>query len=156
MDKTNAMRILDRAKIDYKVYEYEHSEGFVDGESVARRLNQDVGKVFKTIVTVANTREYLVVMLPVNKEIDLKAVARVFNVKSVEMINVKDITKVTGYIRGGCSPVGMKKQFRTVIDNSALQYDTFIFSAGKIGMQVEIPVRDIERVANVVFEAVTQ
>ena len=114
IQKTNAMRFLDQHKVEYEAHSYDHKEGDpVDGVHVAHILNQPVEKVYKTLVTQANTKEFLVYMLPVEKELDLKKCAKVAGVKSCEMIHVKDINKITGYIRGGCSPLGMKKQFRT-------------------------------------------
>lgn len=106
-------------------------------------LNQPVEKVYKTLVTVSNTKEYLVYMIPVEKELDLKKCAKVAGVKSCEMIHVKDINKITGYIRGGCSPLGMKKQFRTFMYEDSLNQDTIYFSAGKIGMQIEMDPKDL-------------
>lgn len=155
MDKTNAMRILDKAKIEYKTYEYEHKEGFVDGVSVAERLGQDVKKVFKTIVAIGANREYLVIVLPVDKEINFKAAAKAFGVKSAEPIKVTEITKVTGYIRGGCSPIGMKKLYRTVIDSSCKELTTVIVSAGKIGMQIELPVDKFISLINATVSDIT-
>ena len=139
IQKTNAMRFLDQHKVEYLAHTYEHKDGDpVDGVHVANVLNQPVEKVYKTLVTISNTKEYLVYMLPVEKELDLKKCAKVAGVKSCEMIHVKDINKITGYIRGGCSPLGMKKQFRTFIDEDVLNQDKIYFSAGKIGMQIEM------------------
>ncbi len=127
MNKTNAMRILDSKKIKYNTYEYPHEEGVaVDGVTVANLLNQDVNKVFKTLVLVGNDKKYYVAVVPVEAELDLKLCAKEFNVKSLEMIHVKDINNITGYIRGGCSPIGMKKAFPTIMDISALDYDNVI------------------------------
>ena len=135
--KTNAMRILESAKIEYEVYTYE-SGGDFDGTSVANKIGKEPERVFKTLVTVAASKNYYVFVIPVISELDLKAAAKSVGEKSVEMIAVKEINKVTGYIRGGCSPIGMKKQYVTVIDSSSLEYDAIIFSAGKIGYQVEV------------------
>ena len=135
--KTNAMRNLEINKIEYNVYTYDSNSDF-DGCRVAQKIGKDPGQVFKTLVTVAPSKKYYVFVIPVLHELDLKACATSVNEKSVEMIPVKDINKVTGYIRGGCSPIGMKKQFLTVIDESALRFDKIIFSAGKIGYQVEV------------------
>ncbi len=142
MIKTNAMRMLDKAKINYKTHEYENN-GFVDGVTIASKMGMDVTRVFKTLVTVAPSKNYYVFVIPVAKELNLKACATVVGEKSVEMIHVKDITKVTGYIRGGCSPIGMKKQFNTVICESCLNYETIVFSAGKIGYQIEMNPKDL-------------
>ena len=139
IQKTNAMRFLDQHKVVYEAHTYEHKENDpVDGIHVANILNQPVEKVYKTLVTISNTKEYLVYMIPVEKELDLKKCAKVAGVKSCEMIHVKDINKITGYIRGGCSPLGMKKQFRTFMYEDALNQETIYFSAGKIGMQIEM------------------
>ena len=150
MDKTNAMRILDQKKIKYNTYEYPHEDGVcVDGETVAKLLNQDPNKVFKTLVTIGNDKRYYVCVIPVMKELDLKAAAKLFNVKSLEMIHVKDINQITGYIRGGCSPIGMKKVFPTIIDISSKNYDNIIFSGGKIGLQIEMNPIDLEKVLRI-------
>ncbi|WP_419006566.1 Cys-tRNA(Pro) deacylase [Holdemanella porci] len=139
IQKTNAMRFLDQYKVEYEAHTYEHKDGDpVDGVHVANMLHQPVEAVYKTLVTQANTKEYLVYMLPVEKELDLKKCAKIAGVKSCEMIHVKDINKITGYIRGGCSPLGMKKQFRTFIEKDCLNQDKIYFSAGKIGMQIEM------------------
>lgn len=135
--KTNAMRILETNKIEYSVYTYD-ANGDFDGCSVAEKIGKEPDQVFKTLVTVAPSKNYYVFVIPVVNELDLKACAASVKEKSVEMIPVKDINKVTGYIRGGCSPIGMKKQYVTVIDESCGLFDTIVFSAGKIGYQVEI------------------
>lgn len=135
--KTNAMRMLDTANVSYETYTYE-SDGDFDGQSVAKKIGKDPAQVFKTLVTASPSKNYYVFVLPVLHELDLKAAAKAVGEKSVEMIAVKDINKVTGYIRGGCSPIGMKKQFITVIDDSCLLFDTIIFSAGKIGYQLAV------------------
>lgn len=135
--KTNAMRILETAKIKYNTYTYE-SNGDFDGQSVADKIGKTPDMVYKTLVTVSTTKNHYVFVIPVNCELDLKSAAKSVGEKAVEMIPVKDINKVTGYIRGGCSPIGMKKQYVTVIDDSCLKLDTMVFSAGKIGYQVEI------------------
>ncbi len=135
--KTNAMRILDSGKIDYNVYTYD-ADGDFDGQSVAKKIGIEPERVYKTLVTAAPSKNYYVFVVPVLNELDLKACAKAVGEKSVEMIQVKDINKVTGYIRGGCSPIGMKKQYKTVIDDSCLKFDAIVFSAGKIGYQVEV------------------
>lgn len=140
--KTNAMRILDTAKIPYCMYTYE-SDGAIDGVSVAEKIGKSAELVYKTLVTQAQSREYCVFVLPVAAELDLKAAARAVGEKSVEMIKVADINKITGYVRGGCSPIGMKKDYKTVIDDSCLALNTFIISAGKIGLQIELQPRDL-------------
>ena len=143
--KTNAMRILDRQKISYQVLQYECSE-FIDGMHSAELTGAPVEQSFKTLVAKGKSGQYYVFVLPIAKEVDLKKAARTVGEKSVEMIHVKDITAVTGYVRGGCSPIGMKKQFTTTIDKSAGEHEKIIFSAGKIGYQVEVALADLEKV----------
>lgn len=138
INKTNAMRELDKYNIEYEVLTYDHGKDAVAGDVVASMLDEDPEKVFKTLVTQANTKEYLVFMLPVDHELDLKKAAALAGVKKVEMIPVKDITKITGYVRGGCSPLAMKKKFRTHINESVLNKDFIYFSGGKIGLQIKL------------------
>ncbi|MEG2935588.1 MAG: Cys-tRNA(Pro) deacylase [Clostridium sp.] len=154
--KTNAMRILDKEKIKYEVYTYENKNGKIDGISVAHKLNQDVNKVFKTLVTKGSSKEYYVFVIPVEKELSLKAAAKVVGEKAVEMIKVEEINKVTGYIRGGCSPVGMKKSYTNVIDKSCEDFKTIIVSGGKIGCQIEINTEDLIGLINGKVEEITQ
>lgn len=142
-DKTNAMRIADRAKVAYTAHTYDHSDGRIDGLAIAEKTGQDPARVFKTLVTKGAGGGYFVFMVPVACELDLKAAARAAGQKSVEMIAVKDINKVTGYIRGGCSPIGMKKDYPTVLDVSALAYDAILFSGGRIGTQIEMAPGDL-------------
>ena len=141
--KTNVMRLLDKAKITYKAHTYDHSDGAIDGAAVAEKMGQNPEQVFKTLVTKGAGRDYYVFVVPVLKELDLKKAAKSVGEKHVEMIHVKDINKVTGYIRGGCSPIGMKKQFVTVFDKSAENIETIIVSAGKIGYQIELAPKDL-------------
>lgn len=136
--KTNVMRILDAAKIPYHPYYYEHKDGKIDGVSVARKLGQNIDQVYKTLVTRGAGGDYFVFVVPVAKELNLKAAAKSVGEKSVEMIHVAEINKITGYIRGGCSPVGMKKQFRTVIDESCRNVASMCVSGGRVGTQVEV------------------
>lgn len=143
--KTNVMRILDKAKIPYHAYFYEHEDGAIDGISVAHKLGQNVEQVFKTLVTRGSSHDFFVFVVPVAKELHLKAAAKSVGEKSVEMIHVSDMNKVTGYIRGGCSPIGMKKQFRTVVDSSCETLSAMIVSGGKIGTQVELAPQDLLR-----------
>lgn len=154
--KTNAMRILDKEKINYVVYTYENKDGKIDGVSVAHKLNQDVNKVFKTLVTKGVSNEYYVFVIPVEKELSLKAAAKVVGEKSVDMIKVEEINKVTGYIRGGCSPVGMKRVYTTVIDKSCENFEAIIVSGGKIGCQIEINPKDLIQLINGKTEEITQ
>lgn len=136
--KTNAMRILDAKKIEYKSHQYSGDDGAIDGISVAAKMGMPTEQVFKTLVTQAPSKQYYVFVIPVAEELDLKAAAKAVGEKAVEMIKVADINKVTGYIRGGCSPIGMKKFFKTVIHTSVRDVDTFFVSAGKIGYQLEL------------------
>ena len=133
--KTNAMRILDRMKIPYTLNQYQCDE-FIDGVHVADLLGQSYDESFKTIVTIGKSRSYYVFALPIDKEIDLKKAAKVVGEKNLELLPVKDINKVTGYIRGGCTPIGMKKQYKTVFDESVLAQEKVYVSGGRIGTQV--------------------
>lgn len=142
--KTNAMRILDSAGISYKQHEYE-SDGFIDGVTVAHKVGIPAEKVFKTLVAQGASRAFYVFVIPVEKELNLKAAAKAVGEKSVELIKVADITKITGYVRGGCSPVGMKKAYRTVIDSACESLDTVVVSAGRLGVQIELPPADLCR-----------
>ncbi len=145
--KTNAMRMLERAKISYSAHEYPHEEGAaVDGATVAALTGQDPAKVFKTLVTQGADRNFYVFVIPVLAELDLKKAAKAAGVKSVSMLHVADLLKTTGYVRGGCSPVGMKKQFATVFDESCLAQDTILVSAGRIGTQIEAAPADLIKV----------
>lgn len=148
MIKTNALRLLDKQKIKYNTYEYDVSGGFIDGVSVAHSINQDVSRVYKTLVTQGHSREYFVFVIPVVYELDLKKAAALAEDKSVEMIPSKDITKVTGYIKGGCSPIGMKKPYKIFIDESIELIEQIICSAGKPGVQMELDINDIITVTN--------
>ena len=139
------MRILDQKKINYKSYDYSTS-GVISGMEVASVLNQDPNHVFKTLVTISNSKKYYVFDVPVNKELDLKKAATCVNEKSIEMVKSKDLLTLTGYVHGGCSMIGMKKMFTTVIDESIKNYETIIFSAGKIGYQVELSLTDLKKV----------
>ena len=141
--KTNVMRILDQKKVEYKTYHY---TDVISGMDVANTLNENPNQVFKTLVTVSNNKEYYVFLVPVSSELDLKKVAHAVNEKSVSMIKSKELLPLTGYIHGGCSPIGMKKQFKTVIDITAKEFETIIFSAGKIGYQVEVHLEDLKKV----------
>lgn len=141
--KTNVMRILDNSNINYNIYTYEVKDSAVDGISVANKLGVAVEKVFKTLVTKGHSGDFYVFVVPVAKELNLKAAAKRVGEKSVEMIKVSDMLKITGYIRGGCSPIGMKKNYNTVIDDSYLNLDKIIVSGGKIGFQVEIAPKDL-------------
>lgn len=136
MDKTNVMRLLDAKKIEYTPFEY--SSDITDGEEVARQLGEDARAVFKTLVTVTDKRAYAVFCVPVCGTLDLKRAAKAAGCKSVAMIHQKELEPLTGYIHGGCSPVGMKKRFPTFIDESAQNFAEIYVSAGKVGRQVRL------------------
>lgn len=140
--KTNAMRLLDKLKIPYDFRTYE-CESFIDGVRVAELLGQNPDMTFKTLVTVGKSAVYYVFVLPVNFEMDLKKCARAVGEKSIEPIHVRDLQSVTGYIRGGCSPIGMKKQFRTVIHESAKTLEAVMFSGGRPGLQLVLKPDDL-------------
>lgn len=135
--KTNAMRFLDKSRIEYTIQTYECDE-FIDGIHVAEKLNQPFDETFKTLIAQGKSGAYYCFLLPVAMELDLKKSAKSVGEKSVELLHVKDITKVTGYVRGGCTPIGMKKQFMTVIHNSAENLDLFYISGGRIGTQIKL------------------
>ncbi len=145
IEKTNVMRLLEQKKIDYKSYDYTDT-GVVSGADVAKALGQNPEQVYKTLVTQGATKNYYVFLVPVLKELNLKAGAKAVGEKSIAMIKSKDLLPLTGYIHGGCSPIGMKKQFKTVIDSSIHNFESIFFSAGKIGYQVEVAVKDLERI----------
>ena len=146
-DKTNVMRILDQKKIPYISHEY-LSTGAVSGPEVARALGEDPRIVFKTLVTVGKTGTNYVFVVPVEKELNLKKAAQASGEKSIAMIPQKELLPLTGYVHGGCSPIGMKKPFTVTIDESAARHDRIIFSAGKIGYQVEVALADLGRVVD--------
>lgn len=141
--KTNVMRVLEQKKIPYSVYTYPHGDGPVDGATVAELIGKDPKQVFKTLVTVGASKNHYVFVIPVLQELDLKRAAKAVGEKSISMIHVNELLALTGYVRGGCSPIGMKKQFKTVIDQSCDELDTIIVSAGKIGQQVELKPADL-------------
>ena len=143
--KTNVMRILDQNKVPYVCHDYTDSSTTV-GTEVAAVLNQDPNRVFKTLVTVGSSKTNYVFMVPVNRELHLKKAAQAVGEKSIEMIKSKELLPLTGYIHGGCSPIGMKKQFTTVADISASEFDVIMFSGGKIGYQVEVAMEDLKKV----------
>ena len=144
-EKTNVMRILDSKKIPYKSHCYLQT-GAVSGTEVAEALGEDPDQVFKTLVAVGTTKKNYVFVVPVCRELNLKKAAKAVGEKKIEMIKQKDLLPLTGYIHGGCSPIGMKKLFRTTFDGSAENFDTVIFSAGKIGYQVEVSPDDLKKV----------
>ncbi|MGV3465585.1 MAG: Cys-tRNA(Pro) deacylase [Heyndrickxia sp.] len=149
--KTNAMRILDKEKIDYSILTYNPDDGKIDGISVAEKMGRNTKEVYKTLITQGSSKQYFVFVIPVAEELDLKKAAKAVADKKVEMIPVKDITKVSGYIRGGCSPVGMKKLFPTFMDASADSLQNIIVSGGKIGVQIELTVADLLKIVHGTF-----
>lgn len=148
--KTNAMRFLDKNKVSYEMHLYE-SDGFMDGVSVAKKLSQPLEKTFKTLVAQGKTKNYYVFVLPVAEEVDMKKAAKAVGEKSVELLPVKELTVVTGYVRGGCSPIGMKKQFPTVIHESAKGQDTIMVSGGRLGSQIELNPAELAQVIRAEF-----
>lgn len=154
-DKTNVMRILDQKKINYVSHSYLDT-GAVSGIEVAEALGEDPGMVFKTLVTVGKSKVNYVFVVPVNKELNLKKAAQSVGEKSIEMIKSKELLPLTGYIHGGCSPIGMKKQFVTTIDKSAAKQERIIFSGGKIGYQVEVALEDLAKVIRFQLEDVAE
>ena len=136
------MRLLEQKKIPYRSHDYS-STGALSGTEVAAALSENPEKVFKTLVTVGKSKAYHVFVIPVGCELDLKKAAKAAGEKSIEMIKQKELLPLTGYIHGGCSPIGMKKQFETVVHETAAQFDTIFFSAGKIGWQVELSPSDL-------------
>ncbi|MCX4298672.1 MAG: Cys-tRNA(Pro) deacylase [Lachnospiraceae bacterium] len=150
VNKTNAMRILDTKKIPYKTYTYECDE-FIDAIQIADMLNLSHEKVYKTLVTQGNSKNYYVFVIPIAAELDMKKAAKSVKEKSVAMLHVKDINAVTGYIRGGCTAIGMKKQYVTRIDYSAINFDKIIVSGGKLGMQLELSPQDLAVASNAEF-----
>ncbi|NLL94116.1 MAG: Cys-tRNA(Pro) deacylase [Clostridiales bacterium] len=154
--KTNAMRILDRNKVKYEVNLYECDE-FIDGIHIADKLKQPYASTFKTLVTIGKSKNYYVFVIPIDKELDLKKAAVIVDEKNLEMIHVKDINSITGYIRGGCTPIGMKKQYKTVLHKTVLDFETVIISGGRLGTQIIIAPKDLvevtkSEVADIVVE----
>lgn len=154
--KTNVMRMLDKHKLKYNHYSYVDTDA-VSGLEVAAALGQNPDKVFKTLVTTGKSGEHYVFVIPAPKELDLKKAAHSVGEKSIEMLKLKDLLPLTGYVHGGCSPVGMKKFFKTTIDSSAKNFDTITFSAGKVGYQVEMSLSELDKIIrfqleDIVFE----
>lgn len=144
-EKTNAIRLLEQKKLTFKVHDYSQSD-VISGLDVANYLNENPDRVFKTLVTVGKSNNHYVFLVPVNRELDLKKAAQAVGEKNISMIKSKELLPLTGYIHGGCSPIGMKKFFTTTIDASAKDFDAIIFSAGKIGFQIEMSLTDLEKV----------
>ncbi len=153
--KTNVMRLLEREHIPYLAHEYPHGQDPIDGETVAALLGQDVQTVFKTLVTRGTDQNIYVFVIPVNQELDLKKAAKAAGVKSIAMLHVSELTKITGYVRGGCSPIGMKKKFPTFFDNSAKDQEHIIVSAGKIGYQIDLDPKALAQVTGGSFASLT-
>ena len=154
-EKTNVMRFLEQKKIPYQMHDYTES-GAIAGEDVARVLGENPDEVFKTLVTVGKSKQNYVFLVPVNKELNLKKSASAVGEKSIEMIKSKDLLGLTGYIHGGCSPIGMKKQFPTVVHNSAENMENILFSGGKIGVQVELKTEDFKKIINIKFADIAE
>ena len=152
-DKTNVMRLLDQKKIAYQSHTYE-PDATKTGEEIAGLLGEDVHKVFKTLVTQGKTGQYYVFVVPVNEELDLKKAAKAAKEKSIAMIKQKDLLPLTGYVHGGCSPIGMKKQFKTFIHKTAQDFETVYVSAGKVGFQIQLAPADLARAANSEFQEI--
>ena len=155
-EKTNVMRVLDQKKVPYTPHHYAHPDGAVDGASVAALIDKDPASVCKTLVTQGASKKYYVFVIPVLKELDLKAAAKAVREKSIEMIKQAQLFPLTGYVHGGCSPVGMKKQFPTVFDQSVEGLDTITVSAGKIGAQVEVAPAALAGLVRGTFAPVTK
>lgn len=154
-EKTNVMRILDQKKIEYLEHCYINTNA-ISGEEVASALGENPNQTFKTLVTIGHSKNYYVFLVPVNRELDLKKAAKAVNEKSIEMIKSKELLPLTGYIHGGCSPIGMKKQFQTIIDITANEFETIIFSGGKIGYQVELSLNNLRKVINFKLEDISK
>ncbi|USG64464.1 Cys-tRNA(Pro) deacylase [Brevibacillus ruminantium] len=149
--KTNVMRLLDKEKIAYNMLAYSTDDGKIDGVSVAHKIGREAGIVYKTLICQGSSKAYYVFVIPVEAELDLKKGARAIGEKKIEMIAVKDLLKVSGYVRGGCSPIGMKKAFPTLIEEKAQSLETIIVSGGSIGLQIEIKAEDLAKAAKAQF-----
>lgn len=145
-EKTNAVRLCDSHQVSYHLYEYDSSDGALDGMTVAAKIGRLPESVFKTLVTVGSSKSNYVFVIPVDSELDLKKAAKAVGEKHVEMIPMKDLLKTTGYVKGGCSPIGMKKSFQTVFDETLILLDEVIFSAGRIGLQLCIQTVDLDKI----------
>ncbi len=154
-EKTNVMRLLDAAGLEYKTWCYADTDA-VSGVEVADVLGQDRDQVFKTLVTVGRTKANYVFVIPVAEELDLRKAAAAVGEKNIEMIRSKELLPLTGYIHGGCSPIGMKKPFVTVLDETAQLFDTIIFSAGKIGYQVQLSPESLQQLVPFTYADLTQ
>ncbi|MBQ7959806.1 MAG: Cys-tRNA(Pro) deacylase [Clostridia bacterium] len=148
--KTNAVRIVEREKISFEAINYE-SDGFMEGTAIAEKLGMPFEQTFKTLVTKGKPGDFFVFVVPVSDELDLKKAAKAVGEKSVEMLPVKDLLNTTGYVRGGCSPIGMKKAFRTIIHQSSKNFDMIMFSGGRLGTQLKMSPLDLARVTGAEF-----
>ncbi|WP_374719067.1 Cys-tRNA(Pro) deacylase [Parageobacillus toebii] len=155
-EKTNAMRVLDKKMIPYNVITYDSRDGRIDGMSVVQKIGKDPQLVYKTLVTQGNSGNIYVFVIPVESELDLKKAAKITGEKNVALVPPKDIQKLTGYVRGGCSPIGMIKHYPTFIDSSASQVDHIIVSGGKIGVSIELSVKDLQSVTEATFQDVVK
>lgn len=154
--KTNVMRLLDQKKTTYRAHSYPHGDTAVDGLTVAGLIGKAPESVFKTLVARGASKNILVFVIPVCCELDLKRAARAAGEKSVEMIHVSEINAITGYVRGGCSPLGMKKQYKTILDSSCLSLESIVVSAGRIGSQVELSPQDLIRLTHAATGDITK
>ena len=154
VEKTNVMRLLEQKKVPYAHYTYE-SEGAISGVEVAALLQQNPAQVFKTLVTTGRSGAHYVFVIPVGAGLELKKAAKAVGEKSLEMLKQKDLLPLTGYVHGGCSPIGMKKAFRTTIDASAQNFDSIIFSGGRIGLQVQVSLADLARLVRFQLAEIT-
>lgn len=154
VEKTNVMRLLEQKKVPYTHYTYE-SEGAISGVEVAALLQQNPAQVFKTLVTTGRSGAHYVFVIPVGAGLELKKAAKAVGEKSLEMLKQKDLLPLTGYVHGGCSPIGMKKAFRTTIDASAQNFDSIIFSGGRIGLQVQVSLADLARLVRFQLAEIT-
>ena len=148
IEKTNAIRILQQKKIPFTLHTYSHDGEAVSGDIVANLINIDANRVFKTLVAVGVSKQNYVFVIPVLENLDLKKAAKLVNEKSIELVPVKELLQLTGYVRGGCSPVGMKKQFKTYFHSTCTNFDTIVFSGGKIGLQIETDPKQIIKLIN--------
>lgn len=154
-EKTNAIRIVAQKKIDFKIHDYSATDA-LSGTEVAAALNEEPERVFKTLVTVGKSNNHYVFVVPVCSELSLKKAAKSVGEKNIEMVKSKELLPLTGYVHGGCSPIGMKKFFTTVIDETATLFDTIFFSGGKIGLQIEMNVCDLQKVIDIKFADLTE
>ena len=155
ISKTNAARLLDQKKINYQLIPYQVDEQHLDAGHVAESLGEDINQVFKTLVLKGDKSGYFVCVIPGNHEVDLKKAAKVSGNKNCDLIPMKELIPTTGYIRGGCSPIGMKKPFRTTIDASAAGFDSIIFSGGRIGLQVQVALSDLAKLVRFELAEIT-